>query len=393
MTRRLTALTAALLLAATALGIGTAAPTSARALPKPDEDQWWFTVWGIEKVWATGARGQGITVAVIDDGVDASRPELKGRVLPGLGFDGSNPWKNSTSRGHGTAMAVYIAGQGHAWAGAGVAPEAKILPITNGPGLTDLGKQIRYAVDHGAKVINMSIATENPCDDAIDLDIPAAVRYAVDHGALLFAGAGNDGRRTDNVPADCPGVVSVAAVDDRAKVWTKSTRSSSVALAAPGVHMASRNSKGAEGYSDGTSDATALMSGAAALVWSKYPDLTNRQILARLLASAKDIGPKGPDDASGFGIALPLTAIQKKIPADAPNPVFDALDRALPPGSGNPTSSPTPDTDTGGVPGASSGTAASSGPKPVVIIGGLGALLIAIAGGAIAFIRTRRRPH
>jgi len=141
-----------------ALGMG--APASALTFPKPMANQWWFTAWQVEnKVWPI-TQGEGVTVAVLDSGVQANLPDFTGAVLPGTdatggGGDGRTDTDTATVAGHGTAMAGLIAAQGRGTGFVGISPKAKILPIV-ADSKNSVTKGIRYAVDHHAKVINIS---------------------------------------------------------------------------------------------------------------------------------------------------------------------------------------------------------------------------------------------
>ena len=130
-------------------------------------------------------------------------------------------------------------------------------------------------------------------------------------------------------PANCSGVVAVTAFDYRLNGVPERQ----------GPLRGGRRPRGAyaegepgrpTGLSSGTSNATALTSGAIALVWSKYPQLTNRQVVARLLATTRDLGAPGSDDEFGYGGIRPYQAITTEVPADAPNPIFDRLPAATP---------------------------------------------------------------
>ncbi len=177
--------------------------------------------------------------------------------------------------------------------------------------------------------------------------------YAIRKGAVIVASAGNDGdgANLSQYPANCRGVLSVGAIDLGRHAWPKTQRQPYLDVAAPGVHMRAIDDKSDRGYSNGTSDAAALVSGAVALVWSKFPRLSNRQAVARVLATLKDDADRpGRDDATGGGIIRPYNAITQNIPASAPNPVFDGLG-ALP----SPSSPPTTDRPTPTRPGARPG--------------------------------------
>ncbi|MFJ3290200.1 S8 family serine peptidase [Streptomyces sp. NPDC086669] len=283
--------------------------------------QWPLTVYDAEKVWKA-SQGEGVTVAVIDSGVDASHPDLTGQVLPGKDFtNADDPHKDDD--GHGTGMASLIAGHGHGANGSsgvvGLAPKAKILPIrtgSNGDKLntTEWAAGVRYAVDHGATVINLSLVDSSAYPGS---KAAKAIKYAQDHDAVVVAGAGNDAG-TVNYPAALPGVVAVSAVDQGLNFWSKSN-TGNVTVAAPGVETPQADPTSASGYvvADGTSGSTAYVSAIVALLRSKYPDLTAGQIVNRLVKSASFLqheGKKAPDRELGYGIARPGTALTMDIP-------------------------------------------------------------------------------
>jgi subtilisin family serine protease len=374
-------------------GIGS--PGHAVSLPSDQgsDGQWWFTSWQIGEVWDTGARGQGVTVAVIDSGVQADRSELQGVVLPGAGGPSGDGRTDTESEkgGHGTHMAVLIAGQGGSTGMTGVAPEAKILPVVD---QGNLAARVRWAVDHGAKVVNMSIgAPGGGCAP----EEAEAVRYAIEKGAILVAGMGNErtSGNPSNVPANCPGVVAVGAVNSVGQVWERSNTGPYASLAAPGVHMVTVRNDGRQWFTSGTSDSTALVSGVMALVWSAHPELSNRQVVARVLATAADVGPAGRDEETGFGVARPLPAITADVPDDAPNPVFDAVQP-----SAEPSASGTAGSDGSGGPagGAGSGGDPGSGSGSSLMWVGAGVGGVTLTGLVVLLVvviarRNKAVPH
>ncbi|MET7490738.1 type VII secretion-associated serine protease mycosin [Streptomyces sp900116325] len=282
-----------------------------------------------EEMWKTST-GQGITVAVIDTGVDATNPDLVRQVLKGLNLEHTLPGDELDDyKGHGTGMAGLIAGTGRAAGGNGafgLAPGAKILPIRI-PKATAAANQaaadrkfhesastaIRYAADHGAKVVNISQGITTGSQQLTD-----AVKYALDKGALVFASAGNsgDGANLVEYPAGTPGVVGVGAIGEDLQKTEESQYGSQVDLSAPGEGMI-HACGGGTGFceSHGTSDATAIASASAALIWSKHPDWTNNQVLRVMLNTAG--GPtNGAErtDYIGYGIVRPRIAL--KTPGD-----------------------------------------------------------------------------
>jgi type VII secretion-associated serine protease mycosin len=309
------ALTGALLL--------TSAPTASADYIR--DQQWVLDAFKMESTWAL-TQGEGVTVAVVDSGVDASHPDLTGQVLEGKDFTGGGSAQEDVA-GHGTGMASLIAGHGHGAGNnsgvVGFAPKAKILPLRVLQGKDDdfeddtWAKAVRYAVDKGAKVINLSFGGNGGKSLTSARE---AIAYAQAHDVVVVSGSGNDGKFTVNEPAALPGVVSVGAVDKEANLWDKSNTGKGLTLVAPGVEIVSANKNRSEGYSlaSGTSDATAYVSGAAALVRAKFPDLTAGQVINRLVKSASFLhhkGLKAPDEKYGYGVIRPNKALTMDIPA------------------------------------------------------------------------------
>ncbi len=335
---------AVLAIAAAAL---TSAPAAGATTPgDPYAPEYWFGQWHVPQLWAAGARGQGVTIAEIDTGVDAGQPVFAGRVLSGVDF-GRLGGNGRTDRdrnpyGHGTSMASIMVGRPGAFGIRGLAPAASLVPLAVPlAGTTDavpddrLADAIRWAADHGAKIISMSLGgarTPRQSKLACPADEQDAIFHALRKGAVLFAAAGNRGAQGDSAdqgdtaeePSVCLGVVSVGAVDRTGTVAPFSSRQPYLTISAPGVDVASIGPGGAPFSGDGTSQATAIASAAAALVWSAHPRLTGAQLVARLLASADRHGDRH-DAAYGYGTINPLRALTSAVPADAPNPVYAAV--------------------------------------------------------------------
>jgi subtilisin family serine protease len=339
-TRRLLAVVTAVLAAAAAVAVAVPAAASAAAGP-PDSPEYWFDQWQVPALWAQGARGAGITIAEIDTGVNASIPALTANVLPGkdFGFPGNGQIDREESVfGHGTAMASIMVGQPAMLGITGLAPSAKLLPIAvplNGTTDSDkqdqLGPAITWAADHGGKIISMSLGggrKPSPGADPCPADEQQAIYHALRKGAIVVAASGNTGP-TNNIvedPGVCLGVISVGAVDRNGAVASFSARHPYLTLTAPGVAVASLSRTPGAAYSgDGTSQATAVASAVFALVWSKYPKLSGREIVARVLATL-DRKSTTRDPAYGYGIINALRAVTATVPADAPNPVFAGAD-------------------------------------------------------------------
>ncbi|MFI6563321.1 type VII secretion-associated serine protease mycosin [Streptomyces sp. NPDC050534] len=290
--------------------------------------QWALDAMHAQQVWQT-TKGKGITVAVLDTGVEAGHPDLAGNVLAAkdmIGFgakQGDRAWAR-----HGTAMAGIIAGHGHGPGDGdgvmGVAPEAKILPVRviledGDPARTKarstrgnaLAEGIRWAADHGADVINLSLGDDSasahpePAEDE-------AVQYALKKGVAVVASAGNGGEKGDHVsyPAAYPGVIAATAVDRFGTRASFSTRRWYATVSAPGVDIviADPDHKYYEGW--GTSAASAFVSGAVALIKAAHPGLTPAQIKQLLEDTARNAPAGGRDDSRGFGMIDPAAAVK-----------------------------------------------------------------------------------
>jgi type VII secretion-associated serine protease mycosin len=290
--------------------------------------QWALSAMHTQQAWRT-TEGKGVTVAVLDTGVEEDHPDLVGNVLPGkdvIGF-GAHQGDRTWAR-HGTAMAGIIAGHGHGAGNGdgvmGIAPEAKILPVrviledgdtargkarsTRGNALAE---GIRWAADQGADVINLSLGDDSdsahpePSEDE-------AVQYALKKGSVVVASAGNGGDKGDHIsyPAAYPGVITATAVDRYGTRAAFSTRRWYAAISAPGVNIviADPDHKYYEGW--GTSAASAFVSGAVALVKAAHPGLTPAQIKKLLEDTARDTPSGGRDDSRGFGFVDPAAAIK-----------------------------------------------------------------------------------
>lgn len=379
--------------AAVVLGAMTVLPAApAVAVPLPSDTttngEWWFTSLRIPEIWDQGVQGQGITVAVLDSGVNPAVAGLSSQLTPGTDVTGQGA---TDTQGHGTRMAAFIAGQGGVGNEIGIAPQARIMPVkVLGGGLptaTRYVNGINWAVAHGSKIINMSVGDPEPCPDQVQ----QAVARAVNSGAIVVAAAGNDANRGNPsaYPANCKGVIAVGAVDADLHAWPDSEQQDYLDVAAPGVHMRAIDQTGATGYSDGTSDAAALTSASLALIWSKLPQLTNRQVVARLLAGVvDDRTTPGHDNVTGYGVVRPYHSITDNIPANAPNPIFDELGQLASTASAPPAASPSARSSSVASPQATPGKGNGLALPLVLAIGGVVVLLLI---GLVTAITIRRR--
>jgi type VII secretion-associated serine protease mycosin len=304
-------------------------------------EPWAQRALGFSSVWDL-ARGQHVTVAVVDSGIDYT-PQLAGRVRRAdlTGGDGEDCIP------HGTIVASIIAASDDRAVGVpfyGVAPAARILSIrvqqqegTGGQSnavrrkaLLNIANGIRYAVAEHAKVINVSIQ--------VSASYPAlhsAVDFALRHNVVVVAAAGNDTSGAGQgpfYPAGYPGVLSVNAVDSSGQLGNFDVRRTPVSVTAPGVNVGGDYPGGFSPGNNGTSFAAAFVSGEAALVRSAYPGLSAAQVVHRIIATAA--GRTGAH--TGAGMIDPVQAVTAVLPqqpgvSPAPHRVWVPRPRAVNP--------------------------------------------------------------
>jgi type VII secretion-associated serine protease mycosin len=297
-------------------------PSTARADEIRSREQWVLDAVSAERAWHV-TRGKGVTVAVLDTGVDGSHPDLSGSVTTGPDYIHSVA--PHAGRLHGTWMSSLVAGHGHgANAGIiGIAPEAHVLAVRTIADPEESGyhtfrqrfeyrdalhKAIRYAADHGADVINMSLG-----GPGASTDDRAAVAYAISKGVVVVASAGNDGdskssKKVDknglvrlSYPAAIPGVIGVAALKRGGEPARFSDRNSSVLVAAPGAGVVGAGPSDTYWDGEGTSQAGAIVSGVAALIRAKYHDLAPALVAQAISGSATHRPKSGWNEEVGFG--------------------------------------------------------------------------------------------
>jgi membrane-anchored mycosin MYCP len=285
---------------------------------------WAQQLLGLSRTWRHST-GAGVTVAVVDSGVDADHPQLHGKVLPGRDFYlvGELPG-NFDCESHGTAVASIIAAAPAAGVGfRGVAPGATILPVR----VTDrefsddgdpipidpdaVANGIRYAADSGARVINLSLSGYG--------DYPAvrdAVAYAQGKDALLVAAVGNrqkDGGGATSFPAEYDGVLGVGAIDITGARSSGSQIGPYVDIVAPGEGVLGATRVAGHNYWSGTSFAAPIVAGVAALVRSAWPNLTAAQVAERILATADPARGGKSSQEYGAGVVDAYRAVTERL--------------------------------------------------------------------------------
>lgn len=365
--------------------------------------QWQLGFLRAQQAWHEST-GEGVTVAVIDSGVDANHPDLRGQVLPGKDFvDGSTDGRTDVV-GHGTSVAALIAGRGDDSDGViGLAYDAKILPIRvldpenkyDSPDIVALA--IRWAVDRGADIINLSLGS---ADSAAV--ITEALLYAFDNDVVVIACDGNiSNNRGTSIwhPAREPGVVAVSGTKSDGGFWSGSLQGRETVLAAPAFNITGAHPGGDYWNVQGTSFAAPLVAASAALVRSRFPDMTAPNVINRLIRSAWDSGTPGRDPQFGFGIVNPTGALTMDLKSVKQNPLLPAAPSIK------------PEEDTGGQASPASPGPASAVPTPqaqenqsagmfdgtligVLILICVALLMIAImAAAALLVVKTRKRPQ
>ena len=293
-------------------------PPSDLAAVRPDEMQALDQI-EVPAAWQA-AKGNGVTVAVLDTGVDSTAPDLAGDVSTGPDYTtGADPPGYQPPLDHGTYIASLIAGHGSGPGDTlgvmGVAPDAKILAVRvilddGEPGLQAYNQDKRfadaisngiyYAVRHGATIINMSLGSADPAGS-----LRAAIGYAVSRGVVVVASAGNDGTSSGFAPyiypASFTGVIAVAAVTSSGARAFFSEQNSSVLLSAPGVGVIGAGPGGEYLDAEGTSPSAALVSGVVALIRSRYPALSPALVAQALITSTAHRPSGGYSTGTGFG--------------------------------------------------------------------------------------------
>jgi len=425
------------------------------------DSEYWLDDYGIKQAWKV-SKGEGVKVAVIDTGVASSHPDLVGTVVGGQDFSGAGNANGTEPIGalpeHGTLVGTLLAGHGNnkeaiakakaeaeqqeiAWKRAvkdakkadedppekpepveipkpgpgpdgviGVAPKAELISGSlwlgsENPGGVPVSQQVpravKWAVDQGAQVINMSLGSTTP---SWPTTWDEAFRYAEDHDVVIVAAAGNraGGMQQVGAPATIPGVLTVAGVDKNGKAsWDSSTQGISIGVAAPADPLVGGLPDG--GYADwsGTSGAAPLVSGVAALIRAKYPDLSAADVIQRILATAKDAGKPGVDNLYGYGLLDAGAALTADVAPVEANPLgtIDEWIRvhrrgeAAAPSATTPRA--TPEAKSTVPPVAAPHAVAPADPGgalPAVLVIGFGSLaLLVVACGAVHVALVRRR--
>ena len=406
------------------------------AAPAAHADTWrdkeyWLAESGITKAWEV-SKGANVKIAVIDSGVDGRHPDLAGVLAGGVDVSGAGSPDGQKSIGakpeHGTLVATMLAGRGHQPADStatpspsadpsaapdgivGVAPEAQLLAVSTWLGSPNPGgksdqdqipQAVRWAVDNGAGVINISLGSTSP---EWPQSWDAAFLYAEQKDVVIVAAAGNRGGGNVQVgaPATIPGVLTVAGLDRKGTASIdSSSQGISIGVAAPAENLIGGLPGG--GYAEwaGTSGATPIVAGVAALIRSKWPEMSAHQVINRIVSTAKDAGAKGKDPLYGFGILDAEAALKADVPETRVNPLGSISDWIRVHRRGNLATAP-------GAPSAIPSSAAPTLPEatvpvadppseldgavPALVVLGFGGLFLCIVAAAVFQIRRAARP-
>ena len=283
------------------------------------KDQWHLPKIGTPSAWDS-VSGDGITIAILDTGVDPNHYDLAAKLLPGYNaVDGGSDW--SDINGHGTAVAGTAAAMANNGAGvASVAWGATLLPVrvsNSSDGyayFSDIARGLSWAANHGARVANISYgATPSSA-------ISSAARYMKDKGGLVVVSAGNTG--TDLGYADNPDLISVSATNSSDAITSWSSYGNYIDVAAPGASILTTKSGGTLGSWNGTSFSSPVAAGVVALIMSANPHLSPAEVEGILKSSALDLGASGWDNKYGHGRVDAAAAVQMALSVSAP-PVDD----------------------------------------------------------------------
>lgn len=364
-----------------------AAPAGCRlpATAKLPQRSWAQDRLRVERVWPLST-GAGERVAVVDTGVDASHPQLRGRVEAGFDVRTGRDDGNVDCHGHGTFVAGIIAAAPEPGVGfTGVAPGAVIVPVretsTDTVAVGDLAAAIEWASTiPGLAAINVSTTTS-----VDDPRLRAAVRDALAANIVVVAAVGNDAQTGDSAkyPAVYPGVLAVGAIDSSG-ARADYSETVGVDVVAPGEDLISTGAGGTGQVASpegGTSFAAPYVTGVVALVRAYRPELTEAQVVARIEATADHPAGAQPDPQYGWGVVDPYAAVTAVLPGESGGVTAQPSGAALPPAA----------TVSGVAPAGSRLAFGLVGVAVVVVVLGLVAAVVVPAGQRRGWRAARRR--
>lgn len=281
------------------------------------DDPYYGSAWHLPKIGASSAwdssQGSGVTVAILDTGVDSTHPDLAARMVPGWNFYDNNS-NTSDVYGHGTKVAGTAAAASNNSAGvASVAGQSKIMPIrvsdaTGYASFSTVAKGLTYAADNGARVANISFSGV-----AGSLSVQNTAQYMKNKGGLVVVGAGNSGIDENYTPTTT--LIAVSATDGNDVKASWSSYGNFVAISAPGVGIYTTTMGGGYGAPSGTSFSSPVTAGVVALMMAANATLPNTQVESLLYSTAVDLGAAGRDPYYGYGRVNAGGAVQATVAA------------------------------------------------------------------------------
>ncbi|HEV2343572.1 MAG TPA: S8 family serine peptidase [Actinocrinis sp.] len=379
------------------LGVAEAAQAAdiAAASPATRAQQWYLNRFDMNTAWKT-TRGGGVTVAIVGSGVDVGQADISGASQPQIDFSTGTPKPaqgDVSSSNDGTAAAILVAGSGLDSSGIqGIAPKAKVLPLryyandkaTATPTPAYAALAIRYAADHGARVILMP--SPAPYDTA---SLSDAVQYALGKNAVVVTSASNNGRTSNQMTAPCTirGTICVSGTTRDGTVWPDSSTGPAITLGAPAQDLPVW-SQDKYGIHSSTHYSAALVAGEAALVFSAHPTWTAGQVISVMIdtATGGNAAHTTVNDKVGYGVMNPVGALAAPQPTSTANPLVPAAT----PTAGAPTAAPSPRTSAGTGGQAASSPASSGSSLPWLLIG-VGAAVVILGGALVVMLLMRSR--
>ncbi len=336
--RRVARPLATALVAAALLTLGLAPVVSPVHAPAASADavrdrQYWLDDYGIREAWQV-TRGEGVVIAILDSGVDAGHPDLVGAVIGGHDVSGRGSSTGTQPLGpqgitHATMVASLAAGRGSGPTSGviGVAPAASILSVSLAFGANErdgdaqVAEGIIWAVDNGADIISLSL-TRNQIDWPESWD--DAFLHAEENDVVVIAAAGNRGNGTEQVsaPATIPGVLTVGGVT-RSGIASDNASSQGITIGvmAPSENLVGAVPGGGHASWQGTSGATPIVAGIAALVRAAHPELDAGGVINRIISTAQPVSSTVPDPTYGFGLVDAAAAVGADVSAVDENPL------------------------------------------------------------------------
>lgn len=284
-------------------------------------DPYYGSQWHLAKIGASSAwdytQGAGVTIAILDTGVESTHPDLAAQMVPGWNFYDNNV-NTSDVHGHGTKVAGTAAASSNNNTGVGsVAGAAKIMPIrvsdaTGYAYYSTIAQGLTWAADQGVRVANVSFDGV-----ARSSAIQTAAQYMKDKGGLVVVGTGNNG--INETIAETTTMIPVSATNSNDAITSWSSFGNFVAVAAPGEGIWTTQTGGTYSAVNGTSFASPLTAGVVALMMAGNSSLPNSQIEKLLFSTTIDLGSAGRDVYFGYGRVNAAAAVQAAVTATPDN--------------------------------------------------------------------------